>query len=65
MKKQIEQLLDKKINELFAELQDSIGITSGDTLPEQELELDEAKEKLVKIIEEIIEFEKETNGIGE
>ena len=65
MKKQIEQLLDKKINELFAEFQDSIGITSGDTLPEQELELEEAKEKLVKIIEEIIEFEKETNGIGE
>lgn len=65
MDKLIYNLIEKKITEIFCEVQDKFGITSGDVLPEHELELDETKEKLSKIIKNIIEFELETNGIKE
>ena len=63
IKNLIENLIDKKVNEVFIDVQDKLGITSGDTTPEQEIVLDDVKLNLAKIISEIIEFELETNGI--
>ena len=61
----IDSLMDKKINEVFIDVQDKLGITSGDTTPDQEMALEEVKSLLVNIITEIIKFELETNGITE
>ena len=61
----IKNLIDKKVNEVFVDVQDKLGITSGDTTPEQEMALEEVKSLLVNIITDIIKFELETNGITE
>lgn len=57
MKEKIENLLNEKLNEIFIELQNENQIMAGDTTPEQEIELDEAKEKIVDAINKILEFE--------
>ena len=62
-KKQIQGLLEDKINDVFAIIQDQEGITSGDIEPLMAFELDELTEKMAVLIAKVIEFEKHTNGL--
>ena len=63
IKKQIQTLLEDKINDIFATVQDQEGITSGDIEPMMAFELDELTEKLAILMSKVIEFEKHTNGL--
>lgn len=44
---------NKKVNEAFYEIQNSLGIADGGVPPELELKLDSAKEELMEVILEI------------
>ena len=58
LKKEILNLLDKKVNEIFVEIQDREGITSGDIEPFDAVELDELEEHMASLIAKVISYEK-------
>lgn len=57
-KKEITALLDAKINEVFAEIQQKEGITEGDADPMDVAELDELTEKMASLILKITKYQK-------
>ncbi len=58
LKKEILNLLEKKVNEIFVEIQDREGITSGDIEPFDAVELDELEEHMASLIAKVISYEK-------
>ena len=57
-KKEIAALLDVKINEVFAAIQQAEGITEGDIEPMDSIELDELTDKLATLIERVKNYQK-------
>lgn len=57
-KKEITALLDEKINEVFAAIQQAEGITEGDIEPMDSIELDELTGKLADLIERVKKYQK-------
>lgn len=55
---EIRDLLSKKIDEVFAELQAQEGITEGDVHYEDEVQLNELMGHLTRIVENIIKYQK-------
>lgn len=59
MKDKIYELLDGKINEVFAEMQEELNIKYGDIMPLDALYLNELQEKLAEHIEHVLKFQME------
>lgn len=56
---EVERLLDEKINELFCEIQEGLGIRYGDINPSEAFALDEAQDAMSELIVKIIAHEYE------
>lgn len=57
VKHRAQKLLDEKINDVFFELQEDLGIEYGDIYPLQAVKLDELIENLAELIADVIESE--------
>ena len=55
MKDVIKQMLEEKINEVFAEQQKIMGITSGEISPLHSLRLEELEDKMTDLIQEVLD----------
>ena len=53
------QLMDEKIDEIFAEMQNSLHIDRGDIFPLDAIALDECKENMVEIMERILDYQRQ------
>ena len=54
MREKIVQLLEDKVNEVFLEMQDDLGIQDGGIFPLDELDLNDCKEHLAEVIERVL-----------
>ena len=58
MKDKVIKLLEEKVNDIFFEMQEELGIESGDITPLGVLELDKRTEELAEIITLVLENQK-------
>ena len=54
----LSQLMDEKMDEIFAEMQNSLHIEHGDIFPLDAIALDECKENMVEIMERVLDYQK-------
>lgn len=62
MKDKIKGLLDDKVNEIFEEMQNELGIESGDITPDMALRLDEEIDRLTEMIRDVLGMQKGANA---
>jgi len=62
MKDKIKDLLDEKVNEVFIEMAEELGIEDGGIEPMMALRLDEELDKLTEMIRDILGMQKGANA---
>ena len=62
MKDKIKDLLDEKVNEVFIEMAEELGIEDGGIEPMMALRLDEELDKLTEMIRDILVMQKGANA---